>query len=294
MPDQLLIGLTVALIGLTVVMLAFAINRLRRESRVNLRSAMLGAGLPMTASGAYLVLGGPPFSPIVVLVAGALGAGIGIALAALARVERSGEAVVVRQTGLAMVIWTVVYVFASLAAFGHSSEPQALAAVALAASAGLAAGSQIGLYLRSRRRAPMRRRRSRTEPVHFTHAGGQFLLGYTSSFAGIWHRGLEPPVARYPRSADGRAVAWRQFSIIEPRPAPVAPYPALSLPPIADSPATFTHIGVRFAIGRAANSYAIWDRWAPGNPVATFSPDADGSAQAWQTFSAWEPAAVAL
>ena len=135
----------------------------------------------------------------------------------------------------------------------------------------------------------------RVEAIHFTHSGQRFLFGYTSSSFGIWDlANRQGALAQFVRTLEGRAMAWSQFSAWEPRNTPVVPYPGLALEPIADAPVTFTNVGVRFALGRTADGHGIWDRWSPGPPVARFGLDVQSAAQAWQTFSSWEPRAPQL
>jgi len=133
------------------------------------------------------------------------------------------------------------------------------------------------------------------ESIHFTHSGARFLFGYTATYIGIWDlANRQGAQAQYPRTPEGRVAAWSQFVTWEPRPVPVMPYPGLSLEPIADEPVIFSHIGARFALGHTAEANGIWDRWAPGPPVARFGVDVQSSAQAWQTFIGWEPGAMQL
>src|SRR5688500_1267686 len=152
MGDSVAILITIGLVIVTVALLAFGIVRLRRETRLSARTVVLGAVLPVIATIAYLVLGQPPFSPIVVGVVGLLGGLLGLAVAAVTRIDSRNGGVVVRQTGATLAIWTVVYVITALAGFMRSVDAQAVAALALAASAGLAAGSQFGLFMRARSR----------------------------------------------------------------------------------------------------------------------------------------------
>jgi hypothetical protein len=133
------------------------------------------------------------------------------------------------------------------------------------------------------------------EQIHFTHSGRRFYFGYTPSYFGIWDlANTQGAQVQYPRSPEGRVAAWSQFSMWEPGAAPVMPYPGLSMAPVADASVMFSHVGVRFALGHTPALHAIWDRWAPGAPVATFGLDNNEQIRAWQTFLAWEPAAVTL
>ena len=58
--------------------------------------------------------------------------------------------VFIRQSGATLAVWSDAYVAASLAALVPSAEVQAIAALALSAGAGLAAGAQLGLIVRAR------------------------------------------------------------------------------------------------------------------------------------------------
>jgi hypothetical protein len=213
---------------------------------------------------------------------------------------RVGEAVFVRQTGLATAVWSVTYIAASAAALVPRADLQAIAALAMSAGAGLAVGAQLGLFVRARSAKPLAlglaaHAQPAPEIAHFSHGGTRYLLGYTSSQNAIWDRAsMQAPVAQFPRTSEGRAAAWRQFTTWEPQATPIAPYPGIPLASVADATVSFTHVGSRFALGRVGNAYGIWDRWAPGAPVASFTNDSDGAAHAWQTFSAWEPAPMAI
>ena len=287
--DDVYPALTIALLALTIALLSFSVTRLRRETTVSLRALVLGAVVPMLTTVTYLALGGPPFHVVVVTVAGAIGVATG-AIAVVVSRTPSGVAPFVRQSGLALAVWTIVYAVTVLLALIPNADAQAVAAIALCLSAGAAAGTQIGLALRARSAAARE-----MEPAHFTHAGRRYLLGYTKSLTGIWDRAdLRWPVAHYARSASGRSEAGSQFAQLEPGAQAVSYYPHMSLTTIADEPVLFTHVGPRFAFGRSSAYYGIWDRWTPGRPVAIFGADETGASRAWQTFSSWEPSAVAI
>ena len=380
MSDQVLILATAILIALSAFGLGYSVRRLRREPRLSARTWLLGAGVPPVATLGYLLLGGPPFHILVVLVMFAVGVA-GTSVIGVVRSGSGGPAAVAHQTGVTLAIWAVVYVLAALTAFIPRADSQALMAVLLALCAGLAAGTQIGLAVRARQGAvritvlasaggpptswqqpadqppaavapapgvaqpappiatpapiiatstppavtppigspppvgpppaPVAQPTDvpspalpppvgpppapAPEPVHFTHSGGRFLFGYTSTYVGIWDlANRQGAQAQYPRTHEGRVAAWSQFAVWEPRSIPVMPYPGLALEPIADVPVSFSHVGPRFAFGHTATEHAIWDRWAPGPPAARFGVDPQGAALAWQTFMAWEPAAMQL
>jgi hypothetical protein len=155
--DQLLTIVTLALIGLTAVMSLVAIRRLRTEMRHNARSLLLGAGVPLLATIAYVALGQPPSHPLILAGLGVVGGVLGMPLAVFDRVEARGGEIFVRQAGVTMLVWAAAYVIAALTALEPSAQAQAITAVALAAAAGMAAGSQVGLSMRvSRRRSAVR------------------------------------------------------------------------------------------------------------------------------------------
>jgi hypothetical protein len=57
---------------------------------------------------------------------------------------------------------------------------------------------------------------------------------------------------------------------------------------------TIDYRGARYALGRTADSYAIWELARGGPPVQTWPVTQEGWAQAWSTYQAWEgPAALA-
>jgi hypothetical protein len=291
---------TIALTALSLVLLGLAIRRLRREVTLTTRSVIIGIVVPLAGTAAYLIVGGPPYNPTFVGVAIVVGLLIGALSATLVRMARVGDLVFVRQSGATMVIWSIALLSASIVSLVPRADFQAITALALSASAGLAVGAQLGLFVRARSAKPLAigtqvAAPRATEVAHFTHGGPRFLLGYTASRNAIWDRAdIQTPVAQFPRTSEGRAAAWQQFSIWEPHATPVAPYPGIPLGSIADGSVAFSHIGTRFCLGRTGEAYGIWDRWAPGAPVATFANDTAGANQAWQTFSAWEPAPMTI
>lgn len=86
-------------------------------------------------------------------------------------------------------------------------------------------------------------------PPTYTHTGQRYVLGHTGDAYGIWDRSNPTaPTWNFPRTQDGWAQAWAQFSSVEPQaqpvggpaapPAPYAPAPAYaSAPPYAGAPA---------------------------------------------------------
>ena len=60
------------------------------------------------------------------------------------------------------------------------------------------------------------------EVLQYTHSGQRYLLGYGTSFFGIWDR-FAPgaPVVRFPRTDPGWAACWQQFFAWEPNSAEV-------------------------------------------------------------------------
>lgn len=60
----------------------------------------------------------------------------------------------------------------------------------------------------------------------FSHTGERFVLGYLPDAYAIWDRMAPgPPIKRYPRTPEGWADAWREYSAWEPRNAPVGGLP---------------------------------------------------------------------
>jgi hypothetical protein len=63
---------------------------------------------------------------------------------------------------------------------------------------------------------------------------------------------------------------------------------------IGEGALRFSHSGFRYLLGYGPDFFGIWDRQAPGGPVARFPRTDEGWNQAWNQFSAWEPKAVAV
>jgi hypothetical protein len=54
------------------------------------------------------------------------------------------------------------------------------------------------------------------DALQYTHSGQRYLLGYGTTFFGIWDRQApQRPVERFPRTDEGWAEAWRRFTQIE-------------------------------------------------------------------------------
>jgi hypothetical protein len=90
----------------------------------------------------------------------------------------------------------------------------------------------------------------------FTHTGHRFVLGYDASTYAIWDR-TSPgqPVRRYPRTAEGWAQAWHEYTVWEPQSAPVGGYGPLGAPPPSGAPP-----GSPYAIdaGKKYTSALVW------------------------------------
>lgn len=53
--------------------------------------------------------------------------------------------------------------------------------------------------------------------LEFSHSGARYLLGYGTDFFGIWDRQAPGPAVRsFPRTDEGWAEAWTEYSRIEP------------------------------------------------------------------------------
>jgi len=76
--------------------------------------------------------------------------------------------------------------------------------------------------------------------------------------------------------------------------APAAASPApTAMASVGPSPGavTYSYTGMRYVLGYAGSSYAIWDRQFPTAPVQTFPRTDEGWRAAWAQFSGWEPRA---
>src|SRR5438552_16735957 len=70
------------------------------------------------------------------------------------------------------------------------------------------------------------------------------------------------------------------------------PSPSPSGGRVGEGAQRFSHSGYRYVLGYGADFFGIWDRSAPGGPVARYPRTDEGWTQAWQQFSQWEPNAV--
>jgi hypothetical protein len=73
---------------------------------------------------------------------------------------------------------------------------------------------------------------------------------------------------------------------------PDPPGPAGSVSRPDDEVLQYTHSGRRFLLGYGREFFGIWDRGAPGPPVARYPRTDDGWRSAWLAFRADEPDAV--
>jgi Domain of unknown function (DUF4190) len=55
------------------------------------------------------------------------------------------------------------------------------------------------------------------EWVTFSHRGSRYLLGYGPEYFGLWNRNSPWPVDRFPRTDEGWALAWHEFTTREPK-----------------------------------------------------------------------------
>lgn len=72
-----------------------------------------------------------------------------------------------------------------------------------------------------------------TPPPTFSHTGYRYLLGYDAAGYGIWDRNSpgSPPVQTFPRTDEGWATAWTQYTSMEPQNAAVGGPTAFAAPP---------------------------------------------------------------
>src|SRR5688500_7607454 len=143
----------------------------------------------------------------------------------------------------------------------------------------------------------------------FTHTGHRFVLGYDASAYAIWDR-TSPgqPVRRYPRTTEGWARAWREYTVWEPQNAPVggyAPVGAGAAPaspytpaaryeaaPVSGEQYTSARAGGAAGLARAWRAYTVWE---PQNaPVGGYAPVRAGTAPAapYTPAAGYEPAPV--
>src|SRR5207247_4407340 len=60
-------------------------------------------------------------------------------------------------------------------------------------------------------------------------------------------------------------------------------------PRVGDGALRFSHSGARYLLGFGADQFGIWDRQAPGGPVAKFPRTDEGWREAWLAFTRLEP-----
>jgi uncharacterized protein DUF4328 len=63
-------------------------------------------------------------------------------------------------------------------------------------------------------------------------------------------------------------------------------------PRVGEGALRFSHSGYRYLLGYGQDFFGIWERQAPGGPLARFPRTDEGWNQAWNQFSGWEPKAV--
>ncbi|MEX2459200.1 MAG: hypothetical protein WD770_09465, partial [Actinomycetota bacterium] len=74
-------------------------------------------------------------------------------------------------------------------------------------------------------------------PPSYTHTGQRYVLGHGGDYYGIWDRSNPAaPTWSFPRTQDGWAQAWAQFSAVEPQAQPVGSSVA---PPAPYAPAPY-------------------------------------------------------
>jgi len=97
------------------------------------------------------------------------------------------------------------------------------------------------------------------QALQYSHSGQRFLLGYSTSFYGIWDR-TNPgaPVQSFPRTDDGWRQAWATYSAWEPNSAEVGLSSSAS-GPTASAPVQYSGMGMGgVPITPTTNAMAVW------------------------------------
>jgi serine/threonine-protein kinase len=139
--------------------------------------------------------------------------------------------------------------------------------------------------------------------------GTRFGLGRTATGYAIWdlHTG-GTPVRVYPLTDQSWQLAWSEYYELEASPDPSGeaaigapteePRPeAMSTSgpgePLLMGVVFLDYRGQKYALGRTADSYAIWDLQAGGYPIQAFSLQGPGWEQAWARYQELEASPVA-
>lgn len=145
--------LVVATLGLALAVLGGAVMTVvgfRRQETARPALLLAGAALPILASAGYLVLGAPPYDPTYVLGVGAIGSVLGVASSWATSMRSVAGVILLRQSGWQLTVWAGAYAASAVASLIPRADMQAVCALILAGTAGLAAGAQLGLLARSR------------------------------------------------------------------------------------------------------------------------------------------------
>lgn len=140
-------GIGALLVAVTAVVLLLTLRRLRGVPARSLRSKLLGGLVPVAATAAFVALGWPPYSLTVVGIAAAVGLVLGLLLGRGGGRPMDLES---HQRGLAVLLWSLVLILTGLASLSEYGGLQAVTTVALVATAGFAAGVQLGILARPR------------------------------------------------------------------------------------------------------------------------------------------------
>jgi serine/threonine-protein kinase len=137
--------------------------------------------------------------------------------------------------------------------------------------------------------------------------GTRFGIGRTANGYAIWdmHAG-GPPVRVYPLAAESWDAAWATYQELEASPDPTAeaaigapePRPeemSTSSPgePLLMGVVFLDYRGQKYALGRTADSYGIWDLQAGGYPVQVFPLHDQGWLQGWSRYQELEASPAA-
>jgi hypothetical protein len=125
------------------------------------------------------------------------------------------------------------------------------------------------------------------EAIKCRYCGSDLTVAPVAAGASSPGPGAPTPEAATPGGAAGNPFTAPSEPVPTQPETQTAPLPAAGPPPTEAT--AFSHTGYRYLLGHGADFFGIWDRQAPGAPIARFPRTDAGWRDAWQQYAGLEP-----
>jgi hypothetical protein len=130
------------------------------------------------------------------------------------------------------------------------------------------------------------------EAIKCRYCGSDLTVAPVAAGASSPGPGAPTPEAATPEAATPGGAEGNPFTAAS-EPVPTQPETQTAQLPATGPPPTeataFSHTGYRYLLGHGADFFGIWDRQAPGAPIARFPRTDAGWRDAWQQYAGLEP-----